>query len=145
VALAAGTAFMTGVGVLFYFGSEPLAEFFLGARESSVVPLAARLLRIVAFTMPALATTMILAGGLRGAGDTRTPLLVTLTGFLTTRIPLAYFFAHEGVILAGADWEITGLGWGVPGAWYAMVIDTFVRCLLITLRFLQGGWKRIVV
>jgi len=38
VALAAGTAFMTGVGVLFYFGSEPLAEFFLGARESSVVP-----------------------------------------------------------------------------------------------------------
>ena len=47
-------------------------------------------LRLIAFAMPALASTMIFTAALRGAGDTRVPVLFTWVGFLAFRIPLAY-------------------------------------------------------
>ena len=56
----------------------------------------------------------------------------TFIGFLGVRIPAAYVLAHS--------W-----GWGVRGAWYAMVADVMVRCLLVAYRFNHGGWKRIEV
>jgi len=145
MALAFGGTFMTVAGIFFFFGAEVLASFFLGDRGTEVVPLAARLLRIVSFTMPALAATMVLAGGLRGAGDSRSPLAITLLGFLGVRIPLAYAFAYGAVLFPAVNWEIPGLGWGVQGAWFAMVIDTFFRCALIVARFLQGAWKGVEV
>jgi len=75
---------------------------------------------------------MILTGALRGAGDTRWPLAFTLIGLAGIRLPLA--------------WVLTGwFGLGVAGAWYAMVIDLYLRCMLITARFLHGGWKRVRV
>jgi Na+-driven multidrug efflux pump len=33
----------------------------------------------------------------------------------------------------------------VQGAWWAMVIDLVLRCLLVSIRFLHGGWKRVKV
>ena len=36
-------------------------------------------------------------------------------------------------------------GWGVQGAWYAMLADLTVRAVLISYRFWHGGWKRIEV
>jgi Na+-driven multidrug efflux pump len=93
---------------------------------------AAPLLRIVAFGMPALALTTILSGGLRGAGDTRWTLIITFAGLVGVRIPVAYLLAH-------------GCGLGIRGAWYAMVADLTVRCILVGLRFRHGGWKRIEV
>ena len=36
-------------------------------------------------------------------------------------------------------------GWGVEGAWYAMVADVLVRTVLVTYRFSHGGWKRVEV
>jgi putative MATE family efflux protein len=143
-ACAVGGGIMTLAGVLFYVAATPLSEFFLGGASSDVVPISAKLLRIVAFTMPALSLTMILTGALRGAGDTRWPLLFTLIGFLGIRIPLAYYFARSLIMLPGG-YELTGLGLGVEGAWYAMAIDIFVRCALISLRFRHGGWKQVEV
>jgi Na+-driven multidrug efflux pump len=37
------------------------------------------------------------------------------------------------------------MGFGVDGAWLAMITDATVRSLLVLLRFLQGGWKEIKV
>jgi Na+-driven multidrug efflux pump len=69
---------------------------------------------------------------LRGAGDTRWPLAFTFIGFVGVRIPAAYLLSHT-------------LGWGITGAWYAMVADVMVRCALVTFRFNRDGWKRIEV
>ncbi len=85
---------------------------------------------------------MIFTGSLRGAGDTRWPMLITLIGFLLVRIP----------------WRLSWLGtpspyqtamkfrywaWGLLGAWYAMAIDIVVRTSLVTWRFLKGHWLTI--
>lgn len=131
-ACLAGGGIMVTAGLSFYFFADPLTQLFLSADQVEVHELASRLLRIVAFSQPALALAMILTGALRGAGDTRWPLAFTLIGLAGIRLPLA--------------WLMTGwLALGVAGAWYAMVIDLYLRCFLVLGRFLQGGWKRIRV
>src|SRR5205085_5640018 len=82
-------------------------------------------------------------GGLRGAGDTRWPLLITFLGLCCIRLPLAAFLAWPEVPLG--PFVLPGLGWGVQGAWIAMVSDIVVRAVLVVLRFLHGGWRQIAV
>jgi Na+-driven multidrug efflux pump len=132
MACAVGGGIMVTAGLTFYFLASPLTWLFLESGQSDVHHLAARLLRIVAFSQPALALAMILTGALRGAGDTRWPLAFTLIGLAGVRLPLAWL-------------ATTWLDLGVAGAWYAMVIDLYLRCGLITARFLHGGWKRVKV
>lgn len=141
----AGTTFMTAAGVVFFFAGGALATFFTGDSQDETAQLTTRLLRIVAFSMPSLALNMILTGALRGAGDTRWPLVVTVLGLLGIRLPGACLLAWEVVRIPGTHLELTGLGWLVEGAWMAMVADLIVRSLLVTWRFWQGGWKRVRV
>jgi putative MATE family efflux protein len=126
--LASGTL-LTGAGLLLFFGANELVHVFLGPEQVGVAEIAPGLLRIVAIAMPFLALVQVLTGALRGAGDTRWPLLFTFIGFVGVRLPLAYLLALA--------W-----GWGVRGAWYAMVADVLVRCALVTYRFGHGGWKK---
>jgi Na+-driven multidrug efflux pump len=136
---------MAVAGAVFFIWAEPLSQFFQGGRETDVSHIAAGLVRIVACAMPAFAVVSILGGGLRGAGDTRWPLLFTLIGFLALRIPLAYFLALDQVALPGVGVVFAAYGLGVYGAWYAMVADVVVRSLLTLARFLHGGWKNVPV
>src|SRR5204863_2464649 len=84
-------------GVIFYVAATPLAAFFLEGPNKSVVPLAAELLRIVAYAMAPLAIVLVLVGALRGAGDTRWPLALNLLGIVFFRVPLAYILARRTV------------------------------------------------
>jgi putative MATE family efflux protein len=147
MACLVGGAVMALAGAVFYLRAVTLVEFFLDPEIHSqeVVALAARLLRIIAYAMPALAVTMVITGALRGAGDTRFPLLFTLLGFLALRIPLATYLAHESLMIPGVDVAIEGLALGVVGAWYAMAIDVVFRCVLFIGRFMHGGWQRVEV
>ena len=88
-------------------------------------------------------TLMVFTGGLRGAGDTRWPLLITFLGLCCIRLPLAAFMAWSEVPLG--LWVLPGLGLGVQGAWIAMVGDIIVRAVLVVLRFLHGGWRHVAV
>lgn len=145
MACAVAAAIMISAGVVFYWAATPLAAFFLGGYTSEVVPLAARLLRIIAFVMPPLAVTMVLIGALRGAGDTRWPLAFTLIGFLLVRVPLVVYLAQSTVTLPLVDMTFAGLGLGVVGAWYAAIVDVTFRSVLLAWRFFHGGWKRVEV
>ena len=61
-------------------------------------------------------------------------LLLLRSTFLGVRIPGAYLLAHPAC-----------LNLGVEGAWYAMLADVSVRCLLVCWRFARGRWKKIEV
>jgi putative MATE family efflux protein len=144
MACAVATAIMVLAGTVFYFAATPLAMFFRGGKYDEVVPLAAHLLRIVAFAMPPLAILMVLIGALRGAGDTRWPLALNLLGVMLVRVPLAFLLAHSVIHLPWGG-TVVGAGLGVVGAWYAAVIDIVVRCGLLIARFRHDAWQRIDV
>ncbi len=131
-ACATSGSLLTLAGLVLFFAANPLVHLFLSPEQSGVAAIAPSLLRIVSFAMLPLALLQVLTGALRGAGDTRWPLAFTFIGFVGLRLPTAYLLAHV--------W-----GWGIRGAWYALVSDIMLRCLLIAYRFLHGGWKRIQV
>lgn len=145
MALLVGGGLMAGAGLLFYTLAPQLALLLIGSGQLEVALHAAPLLRTISLAMPALALTMILSGALRGAGDTRWPLAFTMIGFLGIRLPLAYWLAFDAVQLPGTAVVLAGWGWGVLGAWYAMVADLTVRAALVLYRFHHGGWKLIEV
>ena len=138
-------AVMVVAGVIFYVAATPLAGFFLTGQNQAVVPLAAHLLRIVAYAMGPLAIVLVLVGALRGAGDTRWPLALNLLGIVFFRVPLAYYLTRREMYLPLLGWTIHGANLGVVGAWYAMVLDIVVRCILLMLRFRHDAWQRIEV
>ena len=145
MACLVGGGVMAAVGVLFLTCADSLTSLAVGASQLHVARAAAPLLKIISLAMPALALTMILSGALRGAGDTRWPLLSTMIGFLVVRLPGAYWVAFDTLAIPGTSIVLTGWGLGLVGAWYVMVIDLWIRALLIGFRFLHGGWKQIKV
>jgi putative MATE family efflux protein len=145
MACLVATGVMVVAGIVFYVAATPLASLFLKGASREVIPLAAHLLRIVAYAMAPLALVMVLVGALRGAGDTRWPLALNLLGIVFFRVPLALYLAHSTIHLPLVDYTLHGAGLGVVGAWYAAVIDIVVRCVLLMLRFRHDAWERIDV
>jgi Na+-driven multidrug efflux pump len=132
LACGAGIAVMLGASVGMYFGSDALPGIFVGGANVEVSLAAAPLLRIISLALVPLVILNVLSGALRGAGDTRRPLAITIVGFVGVRMPLAL-------------WLMFDRGEGVEGAWHAMAIDLYIRSILIAGRFLQGGWMRVRV
>jgi putative MATE family efflux protein len=131
-ALACGV--MSAMGALFFTLAEPMFALYCPQPEKhDVIVQGVRVLRLVAFAMPALASTQVFTAALRGAGDTRVPVLFTWTGFLLVRIPLAYLLTGPLV------------GWGLFGAWLAMFADLLVRGGFFLARFAGGRWQRVAV
>jgi putative MATE family efflux protein len=145
VAFGMGAALMTAMGVLFFTLAGPMFRVFCPhPGQAPIIAAGEPLLRLVAFSMPALASCMVLTWALRGAGDTRVPVLFTWLGFFAVRIPLAYLFAHDRLEV-GALGAWPGLGLGLWGAWLAMVLDVQVRGLFLLGRFAGGRWARLRV
>ncbi|HZT79484.1 MAG TPA: MATE family efflux transporter [Gemmataceae bacterium] len=144
-AFGMGCAVMCLMGAVFYaLAPQMFGLFCPDPEQRPVIAAGVPVLRLVALAMPALACSIVFTPALRGAGDTRVPVLFTWTGFLGVRIPLAYFLTLAEVPLGPlGTWP--GLGWGLQGAWTAMVADVIVRGLFFLYRFASGRWQRIEV
>ncbi len=146
-ARAGWTAFALGCGVMSFMGlvfvvlARPMFALFCpDPAQRPVVEAGVQVLRLVGVAMPPLACAIVFTSALRGAGDTRVPVLFTWIGFLLVRIPLAYFLALPRVDLGPLGvWP--GVGMGLIGAWLAMVADIVVRGLFFLWRFAGGAWK----
>jgi putative MATE family efflux protein len=144
-AFGLGCGFMSLMGVTFFtLAPWMFALFCPGEEQQPVIEQGVPVLRLVAFAMPALASTIIFTNALRGAGDTRVPVLFTFLGFLIVRIPLAYYLALDEVNLGPfGNWQ--GCHLGLFGAWLAMCADVCLRGLLFLTRFASGRWKCVKV
>jgi putative MATE family efflux protein len=139
-----GAGLMSLSGIVIYLAAPSLAPLFVSAAQGDVALTAVPLVRTVAFAMPALGATMVFNGALRGAGDTRGPLVISILGFAGVRIPAAYGLAFPSLCVPALGC-VRGAGLGVLGTWYAMAIDLYVRAALLLSRFLWGRWKHIQV
>lgn len=71
-------AFMTVIGVILFFFSPFAAAWFTD--ETDVIGMVTTALRIDAFAQPFLAVSLVVAGALQGAGDTKSPMYSTAIG-----------------------------------------------------------------
>ena len=116
------------VGVVFFFFGSFIASLYI--LKIQVINEAAKILKVIALVQPFQSSQLIIAGGLRGAGDTVWTLVAYFVSVLIIRVVFAYLF-------------IIVIGMGLIGAWYAMFCDQFVRWTLIDFRFRTGKWKYI--
>jgi MATE family multidrug resistance protein len=115
------------ITLLFFFGAEVIYNMMhtVPAVHAAGIP-AFRMNSL--FQIP-LMISIVYVFALRGAGDTRSPLLINVFGAVCVRVPLAYYC---GVVL-----EL-----GLLGAWIGMCSDVTVRAVLVWLRFIRCGWVK---
>jgi putative MATE family efflux protein len=123
-------AIMACVGLVTFVLARQLIDIFTD--DPAVIQVGAQGLRVWAVAMPGVATSLTLASGLRGAGDTRWVLLLTAIGMWTMRVGM------------GAAMVFL-LRLGVLGAWISAVSDQFLRAMLMWRRFAGGRWQKIEV
>lgn len=124
------TVIMAGMGIVFFFFPYVLLRAF--TTDEAVVELGTVFLKIVALLQIPLALTMVLAGSLRGAGDTRFIMGTTMVGMWGVRVPMA---------LMVALW----LHLSVYYVWMAMIADWTVRMALLLWRYQSDRWRAIQV
>lgn len=108
-----------------------LAAFF--TKSSDVIEIASTLIRVSALVMPAIwGISFILPAGLKGAGDAKYTMIVSIFGMWAFRITLGYILGVP-------------LKMGVLGVWIGMYIDWLVRGIFFYIRLQHGKWKKNVV
>ena len=121
---------MSTFGLLFFIIPQFLVSLF--TKDKDVIELATMALKIVSICQPFSGASMVLAGALRGAGDTKSVLLITYLGIFLIRIPITYLFLDV-------------LNFGLAGAWIVMTIDLVIRSSLAFYIFRRGKWKYLQV
>ena len=124
------TFIMSAMGIVFFFFPYILLRAFTS--DEAVIDLGTVFLKIVALLQVPLALTMVLAGSLRGAGDTRFIMIATTIGMWGVRIPIAFVAGY---------W----LTMGVFYVWLAMIADWTLRMALMLWRYRSERWKSIRV
>jgi len=98
--------------------------------DAEVAMLSAGVLRLIALGMPGISTQLPIAAGLRGARDTKFPLMASMAGIWIFRVMLAPHFIYT--------W-----GWGLTGAWMTIVLDQTTRAGVVYARFKSGRWLHV--
>ena len=119
---------MTFFGIIIILLAEPLARFMIDNDE--VVRLTVIFIWLLGSMQPLMAIEFSLGGALRGAGDTKTPLVITLTCLLFIRVFLAVIF-----FLLDARIEII---------FSTLVADYVVKGVLYVARFKSDKWMNVL-
>jgi len=125
-----GMAIMGSLGVVFMTAGELLTRII--SREAIHLDVVPKVLFICGIVQIFFALAMVVRNGLRGVGDTKWILAITLVSCYLVRLPAAYYF---GVVL----------DLGLVGIWIALCGELVVRGLLFLARFVWGGWAKLKV
>jgi len=120
------TIMMSLIGVIYFF----LGKYAIGifTKDAQVIALGRNALKILAFSQPFTAIYFVIAGALRGAGDTKYAMYASAIGMWAVRLGIGYILADL-------------LNMALAGAWIAVTIDMAVRMVLVLKRFSSGVFK----
>jgi MATE family multidrug resistance protein len=110
-AIALGVGFMACAGVVFVSAPRMIARIF--SPDPTVVRVGARLLLVAAAFQLFDGMQVVATGALRGAGNTRTPMLANFVAYWLMGLPLGYFLCFK-------------LGWGAVGVWIGLCIGLMI-------------------
>jgi putative MATE family efflux protein len=129
---AFGMAFivMLVMGAVLFFFQAPILMIF--TNDAAVLAAGATVMHMSAAQQPLLAASFVFGGALRGAGDTRSTLLITVSSIWGLRLLAAYVL---GVVF----------GLGLLGAWIGIWLDFAFRSTMFYWRFRSGKWETLRV
>lgn len=93
-----------------------------------VIDTGMHMMRILAIGYIAMAVTQILSGVMRGAGDTMTPMWISLITTIVIRVPIAYGLA---ALMHSAD-----------ALFISLLISWVMGAVLTSIAFRMGRWKK---
>ncbi len=120
---------MGTLGIIIIMIAEDLATYFIGDAPLTV-EYTVQFIYILGAMMPLLAIEFSIGGALRGAGDTRFPLMATIIGLLVMRCGLAAIATYMKL--------------PVVYVYAALIGDYVVKSIMLIWRFRRGKWKTIV-
>ncbi len=123
--LAIGSMIFLSIFIVLFAGE--IARYLID--DDEVVRLTVIFIYIMAVAQPLMAIEFTLGGCLRGAGDTRFPLVTTMVGLIGVRVGLAAVFALSDM---SVEW-IYG----------ALIGDYIIKAVMLTSRFRSGKWQQV--
>jgi putative MATE family efflux protein len=114
------------ISVLYFGAASPLVRLF--STDSEVVKIGTTYLKITAVCYIFRGVGQVFGSSLNGAGDTVSPLIVTVLSMYLVKLPMAYGLAKL-------------LGWGVNGVWISIVVSYVPYALGMAFWFKKGKWK----
>ncbi len=122
------------VGLILLFGKY-LMHMFTSTPE--VIDLGQQMLQTLAVGYVAMAVTQILSGVMRGAGDTMTPMWISIITTVVIRVPIAYGLEFLTRPAGGA------MGSGAPTPLFlSLLISWVVGAVLTAIAYKMGRWKK---
>ena len=119
---------MGTLGVILAIYSRELATFFIN--DVDVVDKAVVFVWILGIMQPFMAIEFSIGGAVRGAGDTKSPLIITLIGLVLVRVPLALIFYN--------------LGLSIEWIYATLIADYFLKGMLLAVRYKSRRWMKVI-
>ena len=130
---ALALAFSSVITIILLFFSQYLFECFTDTQ--SLIDLAVKMIRIMAVGYICISVTQVLGGVMRGAGDTVSPMWISIISTIAIRIPVAYLLAY---LTESAEYPH-----GHPGALFGSLMISWVLGMIISIVvFSVGKWKK---
>ncbi|MCI8887355.1 MAG: MATE family efflux transporter [Hungatella sp.] len=129
--IAVGTS-ATITGIILLFGPYLMAIF---TNTAELVTLSANMMKILAVGYIAMAVTQSLSGIMRGAGDTMTPMWISMITTVAIRVPLAYGIAAftRTEALPRGRYECI---------WISLLISWVLGAAITSFCYRLGHWKK---
>lgn len=117
--------------LIIIFGKDLMHLF---SNTQSNIDLAYNMMLVLAVGYLAFTVTQVLAGIMRGAGDTITSMWITISNTVIVRVPLAYLIAY---LTRNAEWPH-----GQPIATFGSLVITWITgSILTSIFFARGKWR----
>jgi putative MATE family efflux protein len=119
------------VGAAIWVAAGPLVSFFLRGDET-VSTNAVEFIRIAALSLCFTGVQQTVSGAFRGAGNTLSAMVLTITGIWGFQFPVAWYLSHH-----------TGLGF--RGIWWSFVVANVLIALVAAVWYRRGTWYKHVL
>jgi len=130
LAASTGAGVMLLVALIAVSFAQPIVSVFIGDVPNAAETIANGVdyLRIRSVEFAFIGVTQVMLGAFRGAGNTRTAMVVSIITLWVGRV-------------GSVSLLVFGLGWGATGIWVGMAVGNTLGAVVSVPWFLRGTWK----